>query len=96
MIRHFASKVAQDIFDGRISRQARKIDINLHVKIVRLFDQINAVTTIEMLAIPPSNHLKKLRGNLQEYWSLRINRQWRIIFRFEKGDAFDVDIVDYH
>ncbi|MCX7125239.1 MAG: type II toxin-antitoxin system RelE/ParE family toxin, partial [Gammaproteobacteria bacterium] len=74
----------------------RKIDTMLHAKIGRLYDQINAVTTIEMLRIPPSNHLEKLSGNLKGFWSLRINKQWRIIFRWEKDDAHDVDIVDYH
>ena len=96
MIRNFASKTAQDIFDGCMSRQARKIDINLHARIARLFDQLNAVTKVEMLTIPPSNRLKKLHGDLKGLWSLRVNKQWRIVFRFEKGDAFDVDIVDYH
>lgn len=96
MIRNFASKTAQDIFDGVASRYARQIDGHLHDHITRLFDQINAVTTVEMLRVPPSNRLKKLSGNLKGFWSLRINKQWRIIFRWEKDDAFDVDIVDYH
>lgn len=96
MIRNFASKAAQDVFDGVSSRYARQIDKHLYEHIVRLFDQINVVATVEMLRIPPSNRLKKLSGSLSGFWSLRINKQWRIIFRWEKGDAFDVDIVDYH
>ena len=96
MIRNFASKTAQNIFDGISSRHARKIDTALHQRIARLFDQINAVTTLDMLRAPPSNHLEKLSGDLKGFWSLRINKQWRIILRWEKGDAFDVDIVDYH
>jgi toxin HigB-1 len=63
---------------------------------VRLFDQINAVTAVEMLRVLPSNRLKKLTGDLKGLWSLCINKQWRIIFRWNKGDAFDVDVVDYH
>jgi len=96
MIRNLASKTSKDIFDGISSRYARKIDVALHGKIGRLYDQINAVTTIEMLKIPPSNRLEKLSGDLKGFWSLRVNKQWRIIFRWEKGNAYDVDIVDYH
>lgn len=96
MIRNFASKIAQDIFDGVVSSDARKIDLTLHKRIARLFDQINAVTNVEMLRVPPGNHLKKLHGDLQGFWSVRINKQWRIIFRWEKSFALDVDIVDYH
>jgi len=48
------------------------------------------------LAIPPSNHLEKLRGNLEEFWSIRINKQWRIIFKWNNGNAEEVDIIDYH
>ena len=51
---------------------------------------------VEMLRIPPSNHLEKLSGNLAKYWSLRINMQWRIIFKWEGCNAHDVKIVDYH
>ena len=46
--------------------------------------------------MPPGNRLEKLSGDLEGYWSIRINAQWRIIFRWKAGDAFDVEIVDYH
>ena len=96
MIRNFKSKTAQDVFDGIKSRHARKIPKELHGKIQRLFDQINVVSNVEELRVPPSNHLEKLGGNLKGFWSLRINKQWRIIFRWEMSDAFDIDIVDHH
>lgn len=96
MIRNFKSKTAQDIYDGTLSRHAKRIPIELHSKIRRLFDQINAVSKIETLRIPPSNNLEKLKGNLLGYWSIRINKQWRIIFRWEDSLAVDVDIIDYH
>ena len=96
MIRNFKSKIAQDIFDGVESRSTRKIPIDLHKKIRRLFDQINAVTKVETLRIPPANCLEKLKGGLKNYWSIRVNKQWRIIFKWENNEAFNVDIVDYH
>jgi proteic killer suppression protein len=68
----------------------------LHGKARRLLDQINAAPILDFLRIPPSNRLEKLRGDLAGYWSLRINEQWRIIFRWEGGDALDVEITDYH
>jgi len=48
------------------------------------------------LQVPPSNRLEKLKGNLKEYYSIRVNDQWRIIFKWEKGNAVDVEIFDYH
>jgi proteic killer suppression protein len=96
MIINFKSKISQDIYDGKNSRHARLVSSELHGKIVRIFDQINAATKIETLRVPPGNRLEKLTGNLQEYWSIRINKQWRVIFKWNNGDASDVDIVDYH
>ncbi len=52
--------------------------------------------SVEFLRIPPRDRLEKLKGDLAGYWSLRINDQWRIIFRWEGNDAHDVQIVDYH
>lgn len=96
MIRNFKSKTAQDIFDGIMSASARKIPIALHSKIRRLFDQLNGVTIIETLRVPPGNNLEKLKGNLKNYWSIRANKQWRVIFRWKDNEIFDVDVVDYH
>lgn len=48
------------------------------------------------MGLPPANNLKKLSGDYKDYWSIRINDQWRLIFRFIDGDAFDVQIIDYH
>ena len=57
---------------------------------------IDAATQIADLHIPPGNYLESLGGNRKEQYSIRINKQWRICFRFENGNAFDVEIVDYH
>jgi proteic killer suppression protein len=58
--------------------------------------QLNAATRIENLCLPPSNKLETLTHDRTGQWSIRINDQWRVCFRFENGDAFDVEIVDYH
>lgn len=58
--------------------------------------QLNAAVRVEDLRLPPSNRLEVLHDDRAEQWSIRINDQWRVCFRFEDGDAFDVEIVDYH
>jgi len=58
--------------------------------------QLNAATRLNDLRLPPSNRLEPLKGNRLGQWSIRINNQWRICFRFEDGNAIDVEIVDYH
>ena len=62
----------------------------------RLLDQINAAPSLEFLSIPPGNKLEKLAGDKKGFRSLRINEQWRIIFRWAAKDFYDVKIVDYH
>ena len=56
----------------------------------------SAAPSLEFLRVPPGNRLEKLSGDLKGYWSLRINDQWRIVFRFEANDFCDVKIMDYH
>lgn len=58
--------------------------------------QLHAAVKIEDLRMPPSNRLEPLVGKRRGQWSMRINDQWRVCFRFESGDTFDVEIVDYH
>ena len=58
--------------------------------------QLNAATTISDLRFPPSNRLEALKHDRKGQWSIRINDQWRVCFRFERGHAFDVEITDYH
>ncbi|MDX2164890.1 MAG: type II toxin-antitoxin system RelE/ParE family toxin [Gammaproteobacteria bacterium] len=96
MIKSFRSKVAEDIYHGTRSRHSRALPKDLHHKAHRLLDQLNAITTAETLRVPPGNHLEKLKGDLVNFWSIRINKQWRVIFQWKNGDAWLVDIVDYH
>ena len=96
MIRGFSSKLAEDVYHDTKSRYARKLPSRLHPKAQRLLDQLNAVTKVETLKVPPSNKLKKLTGNLSGFWRIKIDKQWAIIFRWQKSAACDVDIVDYH
>ncbi|NCX94057.1 MAG: hypothetical protein EBX40_05225 [Gammaproteobacteria bacterium] len=96
MIKSFRSKMAEHIFDGIHSKESKKLHSDLHSKAMRLLDQLNAITEVETLQVPPSNNLEKLTGDYKGYWSIRINLQWRVIFRWEEDSVYDVDIVDYH
>jgi proteic killer suppression protein len=62
----------------------------------RKLDQINRVRELNELAIPPGNRLESLRGEREGQYSIRINQQYRICFKWEKGHAYEVEIVDYH
>jgi len=57
---------------------------------------LHSAATLEFLRFPPGNRLEKLSGDRGGCWSIRINQQWRLCFRFIDGDAYDVEIVDYH
>ncbi len=96
MIKSFADKLTEDIYNEAKSKNSKKMPINLYKKTARLLDQINASVRVDTLRIPPGNNLEKLGGDFKDYWSIRINSQWRIIFMWLDGDAFDVKITDYH
>ena len=63
---------------------------------MRKLAMLNRAARIEDLRVPPGNRLEALRGDRAGQWSIRINDQWRVCFRFESGGAYDVEIVDYH
>lgn len=96
MIINFQDKLTEDIFNGVNSRYSRKLPSALHKKAYRKLDMIHATTVIDTLKIPPSNKLSKLTGNLSDFWRIKIDKQWAVIFRWENGNAYDVCILDYH
>ncbi len=96
MVKSFGNKTAEDIYHGATGRHARKLPAKLHGKTKRLLDQINAAPTINFLKVPPGNRLEKLSGNYKDFWSIRINDQWRIVFRWLDDNAHEIAIVDYH
>lgn len=96
MIKSFADKTAEDVYNGINSRYARRLPLELHAKAQRLLDQINAASSLKILRTPPGNRLEKLTGDLEGFWSLRINSRFRVIFRWTGIDALELKIVDYH
>lgn len=96
MIVNFKDKLARDVFDGVKNSKTKKIDSLLMPRIIRKLDMVNAASHINDLKVPPANYLKKLTGELKDYHSIRINDQWKIIFRWEDNAPHDVQYTDYH
>jgi proteic killer suppression protein len=95
MIRTFADQTTADIWNGVGSKAARRIPKTLWPVVRRKLDQIDAVTTLVALRVPPGNRLHALMGDLAGNHAIRVNDQYRIVFRFEGQDAFDVRCTDY-
>jgi toxin HigB-1 len=93
MIRSFKDKATAGIFDGEASRRLPP-EIQDRARI--LLRRIDNAEQLDDLRIPPGNHLEALRGDRAGQHSVRINRQWRICFRWDAGNADDVEITDYH
>ncbi len=93
MILSFGSKETEKIWNGI---RVKKIPIEIQNIGRRKLRMLNNSQSIRDLQVPPSNRLEKLIGRLKNYHSIRINKQWRIIFIWEQGNAKDVTITDYH
>jgi toxin HigB-1 len=96
MIRSFADVSTEDIWNGVSSKAARRIPKSLWPGIRRKLDQIDSVPAVEDLRVPPGNRLHALKDDLTGYHAIRVNDQYRIIFRFVGRDAFEVRCTDYH
>ena len=96
MIRTFADDTTRDIWNGVNSRPARRIPRDLWPVVVRKLDQIDTVTRVDSLRVPPGNRLHALVADLAGFHAIRVNDQYRVVFRFEGQDAFDVRCTDYH
>jgi proteic killer suppression protein len=93
MIISFGSKETEQIWYGI---RVKKMPIEIQNVGRRKLRMLNNSQDILDLRIPPSNRLEKLTGKMNEFYSIRINDQWRIIFIWEKGNASEVEIIDYH
>ena len=93
MIKTFADKATAAIFSGLM---VKKLPPSIAKRAREKLDMLHRARTLNDLRAPPANRLEALAGNRKGFWSIRINDQWRVCFRIENGDAFDVEIVDYH
>lgn len=93
MIKSFKCKDTSKIWEGFYSK---KLPPEIQNRALIKLRQIDVALNMEDLINPPSNHLEALCGNIKGQFSIRINDQWRICFKFENGEVTDVEIVDYH
>ena len=96
MIASFGDRATEDLYHGKKSKAARRLPTDITSVALRKLDMINAAQALHDLSSPPGNHLEALRGNLRGLHSIRINDQWRILFRWADGRAHEVRITDYH
>jgi len=93
MIKTFANKDTQQLY---ASGKSKRLPQNLIKRAIRRLEYIDYAQDINDLKVPPSNRLHSLKGDREGQFSISINDQWRICFRFFKSDAYDVEITDYH
>lgn len=92
MIRTFRCRDSEALFAGH----AMPRFANIRQVAERKLQMLHFATSLDDLRVPPRNRLEKLKGDRDGFWSIRINAQWRLCFRFEAGHAYEVEIVDYH
>jgi len=93
MIKTFADKETEQVF---VKGKSKRLPPDLIPRAIRRLEYIHWATVLNDLKVPPSNRLHALKGDREGQYSISINDQWRICFRFSNGDAYDVEITDYH
>ena len=93
MIKTFGDKESEKNWNGI---RSKKLPNEIQDVARRKLRMLNNAQDVNDLRIPPANRLEKLKGNLEDYYIIRINNQWRIIFQWLNNDSYDVKIVDYH
>lgn len=96
MIASFGDKATEALFHGEDGKETRPIPRDVHRVALRKLDQLNAAAELRDLQSPPGNRLEALKGSRKGLYSMRINDQWRVTFRWESGDAHHVKVEDYH
>lgn len=93
MIKSFGDKETEKVWRGEVSRKLPTTIQNVARRKLRM---LNNSQNLNDLRVPPANHLEKLQGDLEGFYSIRINDQWRIIFQWTDNDSYEVSIMDYH
>jgi len=93
VIKTFSDKHTLELYK---TGKSKRLQPDIRKRAIRKLEYIDLATTLDDLRIPPSNRLHSLSGKRKEQYAISINDQWRICFRFIDGDAYDVEITDYH
>ncbi len=96
MIASFGDRATEALFNGRPAKEFRKYPATIIKATLRKLDMLNAAMNLGDLRSPPGNQLEALRGDRVGFHSIRVNDQWRVIFRWEGAEAFEIEIADYH
>jgi len=96
VIKSFGDGGTEDLYHGRTTSRVRKFPPEVRKAARRKLDLINAAGRIDDLTVPPGNRLEALKGKGAGLFSIRINDQFRVVFRWSEGTAWDVRVVDYH
>ncbi|MEX1139904.1 MAG: type II toxin-antitoxin system RelE/ParE family toxin [Bacteroidota bacterium] len=96
MILNFGDRGTEDLFHGNDTKAARRIPRSIWKAAINRLDSLDGASTLQDLKFPPGNRLESLKGKLSGFHSIRINDQFRIIFRWSDGNLRDVEITDYH
>ncbi|MCL4265950.1 MAG: type II toxin-antitoxin system RelE/ParE family toxin [Anaerolineae bacterium] len=93
MIKSFADRRTQELY---VTGKAKRFSPDIAKRAARKLEYIDLATRLDDLKVPPGNHLHMLEGDRKGQYAISINDQWRICFRFVDGDAYDVEVCDYH
>lgn len=96
MIESFGDRATEDLYHGNATGRVKRFPADIIPAALRKLDMLNAAHVLEDLKVPPGNRLEALRGKRSGYFSIRVNAQWRIVFKWSGGGAFEVSLVDYH
>lgn len=96
MIASFGDEATADLYHNRATKRVRHFPHDIGRIVLRKLDILNAAHAVMDLRSPPGNRLELLKGDRQGYYSIRVNQQWRLIFRWVEGNAHDVELIDYH
>jgi len=96
VIETFGNALAEDLFEDRTTKATRSFPPELRRAARRKLLYLHDAAVLKDLAVPPGNRLQRLKGRGEGMHSIRINDQWRVVFRWRGGNAFDVQVVDYH
>ncbi len=97
MIVSFKNQGTEDIFNGRNTKKARKLCLRVLWRVAaRKLDQLDSAQSVAEMRIPPGNQLESLSGNRKGQWSIRINEQYRLCFKWSESGPEEVEVTDYH
>jgi proteic killer suppression protein len=96
MISSFGDKLTEALYHGTTNKDLRRLPPEIAKRALNKLDMINAAHDVLDLRSPPGNRLEALQGDLTRLFSIRVNDQWRIVFRWQDGNAYEVSLADYH